>query len=64
LAGDPIDANDITRLEGTAARIERAIVESAEAKAGAARPMTFEERMAARQRKLAQQEEDHDHDDI
>jgi hypothetical protein len=30
LAGEPIDANDITRLEGTAQRIERAIVESAE----------------------------------
>jgi hypothetical protein len=66
LAGESIDANDITRLEGTAARIERAIVESAEAKAAAARPMTFEERMAARERKLAQQEreQDYGHDDI
>jgi hypothetical protein len=30
LAGEDIDANDITRLESTAARIERAMVKGAE----------------------------------
>jgi hypothetical protein len=36
----------------------------ADAKAEAARPKTFEERMAARARKIAERERKHDHDDI
>jgi hypothetical protein len=60
LAGEDIDANAITRLEGTAQRIERAIAEGAEATAEAAKPKTFEERMAARDARLARQKEESD----
>jgi hypothetical protein len=64
LNDEAVDIEQLVRLTNSLTRLRVELGKRAEAKAEAARPKTFEERMAARQRKIAERERNHDHDDI